>query len=290
MHTKKISLKMKIALIIRKMLFLSIGAFIAAAAIESFLLPNKIIDGGVIGISMITSYLTGKNLSLLVVLINFPFICLAFTKMGKKFVFQTFFAIAMFSTFLNVFHGHQATDDLLLATVFGGIILGTGVGIILKNEGSLDGTEILSLVLSKKWGFSVGEFIMGMNVFIYCGAGLVFGWGKAMYSMLTYFIAYKVIDIVMEGMNSSKAVRIISDKSYEIGQELIDKLDIGITYIYGQGGYSKVDKTMIYCIISRLEMSKMKEIIREIDPNAFMSIVDVHETYGARLKKRVNKI
>ena len=131
---------------------------------------------------------------------------------------------------------------------------------------------------------------MGMNIFIYCGAGLVFGWGKAMYSMLTYFIAFKVIDIVIEGLNSSKSVRIISDKSYEIGQTLIEKLDIGITYIYGQGGYSKVDKTMIYCIISRLEMSKMKEIVREIDPNAFMSIVDVHETYGARLKKRVNKI
>ena len=290
MQNKPIPLKLKLAMIIRKMLFLTIGAFIAAAAIEGFLLPNNIIDGGVVGVSMITSYLTGKNLGLLVVLINFPFICLAFTKMGKKFVLQTFYAIMMFSLFLNVFHGHHATEDLLLATVFGGIILGTGVGIILKNEGSLDGTEILSLVLSKKWGFSVGEFIMGMNIFIYCGAGLVFGWEKAMYSMLTYFIVYKVIDIVMEGLNSSKAVRVISDKSYEIGQQLIEKLDIGITYIYGQGGYSKIDKTMIYCIISRLEMSKMKEIVREIDPNAFMSIVDVHETYGARLKKRVNKI
>ncbi len=285
MMTKTIPLKFKILLIIRKMIFLTIGAFIAAAAIEGFLLPNNIIDGGVIGISMIATYLTKINLGLLVVLINFPFICLAFTKMGKKFVLQTFYAIIMFSVALNVLHGHHATDDLLLATVFGGIILGTGVGIILKNEGSLDGTEILSLVLSKKWGFSVGEFIMGMNIFIYCGAGLVFGWGKAMYSMLTYFIAFKVIDIVIEGFNSSKSVRIISDKSYEIGQSLIEKLDIGITYIYGQGGYSKIDKTMIYCIISRLELSKLKEIVKEIDPHAFMSIVDVHETYGARFKK-----
>ena len=285
MMTKTVPLKFKILLIIRKMIFLTIGAFIAAAAIEGFLLPNNIIDGGVIGISMIATYLTKINLGLLVVLINFPFICLAFTKMGKKFVLQTFYAIIMFSVALNVLHGHHATDDLLLATVFGGIILGTGVGIILKNEGSLDGTEILSLVLSKKWGFSVGEFIMGMNIFIYCGAGLVFGWGKAMYSMLTYFIAFKVIDIVIEGFNSSKSVRIISDKSYEIGQSLIEKLDIGITYIYGQGGYSKIDKTMIYCIISRLELSKLKEIVKEIDPHAFMSIVDVHETYGARFKK-----
>lgn len=290
MQTRNIPLKIKIALVFRKMLFLTLGAFIAAAAIEGFLAPNNIIDGGVIGISMIASYLTKMNLGLLVVLINIPFMFLAFTKMGKKFVVQTFYAILVFSLALNVFHHRVATEDLLLATVFGGIILGAGVGIILKNDGSLDGTEILSLVLSKKWGLSVGEFIMGLNIFIYCGAGLVFGWGKAMYSMLTYFIAYKVIDIVMEGMNSSKSVRIISDKSYEIGQALIERLDIGITYIYGQGGYSRVDKTIIYCIISRLEMSNMKEIIKEIDPNAFISVVDVHEAYGARLKKRIEKI
>ncbi len=290
MPQKQISLKSKIILVLKKMLFLTVGAFIAAAAIEGFLAPNNIIDGGVIGISMIASYLTKINLGVLVVLINIPFICLAFTKMGKKFVAQTFYAIIVFSLALNVFHHHVATSDLLLATVFGGIILGAGVGIILKNEGSLDGTEILSLVLSKKWGLSVGEFIMGLNIFIYCGAGLVFGWEKAMYSMLTYFIAYKVIDIVMEGMNSSKSVRIISDKSYEIGQALIERLDIGITYIYGQGGYSRIDKTIIYCIISRLEMSKMKDIIKEIDPNAFISVVDVHETYGARLKKKVEKV
>ena len=287
MHKKKLPLKIKIALLFRKILFLTVGAFIAAAAIEGFLLPNNIIDGGIIGLSMIANYLFGINLGLLVFLINFPFICLAFTRMGKNFVLQTFYAVSIFSLALNLIHGHKATDDLLLATVFGGIVLGTGVGIILKNEGSLDGTEILSLVLSKKWGFSGGEFIMGMNIFIYCGAGLVFGWGKAMYSMLTYFIAFKVIDIVLEGLNSSKSVVIISDRSEEIGQALIEKLDIGITYLYGQGGYSGIDKKMIYCIISRLEMSQMKETIKEIDPTALIAVVDVHEAYGARLKRKI---
>ncbi len=287
MQDKEKHLKLKFTNLLKKIFFLSIGACVAAAAIDSFLVPNNIIDGGVIGISMILSYLTGKNLGIIVVLINFPFICLAFTKMGKKFVLQTFYAVLVFSLALNVFHGHPATNDLLLATVFGGVVLGVGVGIILKNDGSLDGTEILSLVLSKKWGFSIGEFIMVMNVFIYCGAGIVFGWGKAMYSMLTYFIAFKVIDIVIEGLNSSKSVAIISDKSEDIGRALIEKLDIGITYLYGQGGYSGIDKKMIYCIISRLEMSNMKEIIKEIDQNALIAIVDVHEAYGARLKKKI---
>ncbi len=285
MTIKSIPLKMKIALVLRKMLFLSVGAFIAAAAIECFLAPNNIIDGGVIGISMIASYLTGIPLGILVCAINIPFVCLAFTKMGKMFVFNMIYAVIVFSLSLNVFRKIQVTGDLLLATVFGGIILGTGVGIILKNEGALDGTEILSLVVSKKFGLSVGQFIMGLNIFIYCGAGKVFGWENAMYAMLTYFIASKVIDSVMEGLNSSKSVRIISDKAYDIGQALIDKLDIGITYIYAQGGYTKADKTIIYCIISRLELSRLKDITKEIDPRAFISIVDVHEAYGARFNR-----
>lgn len=286
----KIPLKRKIAIILRKIFWLTIGAIIAAGAIEGFLAPNNIIDGGVIGISMIVNHLTKYNLGWLVVLINLPFILLAFTKMGKKFVLQTFYAVAIFATSLNFFHTYFVTKDLLLATVFGGIILGAGVGIILKNEGSLDGTEILSLVISKKIGLSVGQFIMGLNIFIYCAAGIAYkSWETAMYSMLTYFIASKVIDIVMEGFNSSKSVRIISDKSYEIGQNLIDKLDIGITYIYGQGGYSKVDKAIIYCIVSRLEMANLKQIVKEIDPRAFISVVDVHETYGARFNRRLEK-
>lgn len=288
---QKIPLKKKIAQIIKKLLFLTIGSIVAAGAIEGFLAPNNIIDGGVIGISMIVNHLTDYNLGLLVALINLPFICLAFTKMGKKFVLQTFYAVAIFSTALNFFHPYFVTKDLLLATVFGGIVLGAGVGIILKNEGSLDGTEILSLVLSKKIGLSVGEFIMGLNVFIYCAAGFAYkSWETAMYSMLTYFIASRVIDIVLDGLNSSKSVRIISDKSYEIGQALIERLDIGITYIYGQGGYSRVDKAIIYCIVSRLEMSNLKEVVREIDPHAFISVVDVHETYGARFNRHLEKI
>ncbi len=290
MPEKKLTLKEKFMFIIRKLFFLTIGAFIAAFALECFLVPNNIIDGGIVGISMILSYITKYNLGLLIFVLNLPFICLAFTKMGKYFVFQTLYAVTMLAIGINIFQTHHVTDDLLLATVFGGIILGVGVGIVLKNEGSLDGTEIMSLVLSKKFGFSVGEIIMGFNVFIYMGAGLVFGWDKAMYSILTYFIAYHVIDIVLEGLNSSKSVRIISDKAYEIGQELIDRFEIGVTYLKGVGGYSKTEKTLIYCVISRLEMAKIKEVVKELDPKAFMSVVDVHENYGSRIGKCIDKI
>ncbi len=274
----------------RNFIFITLGAVIAAFALEAFLVPNNVIDGGVIGVSMIISHVSKFNLGLIVVILNLPFILLAFKKMGKLFVFQTLYANLILALFLNVFHSYKVTGDILLATVFGGIVLGIGVGLILKNEASLDGTEILSLLVSKKFGFSVGEFIMGINLFIYLVAGKVFGWESAMYSILTYFIASKVIDIVMEGMNSSKSVRIISDDAGLIGNALIEKLDISVTYLKGIGGYSGQDKDLIYCVISRLELPKMLEIIKEIDTNAFVSVVDVHEAYGGRFRKHIDKI
>lgn len=270
---------------LKNIIFLTVGAMITAFALESFLVPNNIIDGGVIGISMIASHITKWNLGLLILILNTPFIIMAFKKMGGKFVVQTAFANIILAVFLNIFHHYKVTHDLLLATVFGGIILGFGVGIILKHEGSLDGTEMLSLVVSKKLGVSVGEFIMGINVFIYLAAGKVFSWESAMYSIMTYFIASKVIDTVMEGFNSSKSVRIISDNASAIGEQLIERLDISVTYLQGIGGYTGQDKDLIYCVISRLELPKMIDIIKEIDPKAFVSVVDVHEVYGGRFRK-----
>lgn len=277
---------------LRKMFFLTLGPCIAAFALEVFLVPNNIIDGGIVGISIILSYLTKINLGLLIFVLNIPFFLLAFNKIGKRFVIQTFYAIGILSLAVDFLTTHHlpTTHDLLLATVFGGIALGTGVGLVLKNEGSLDGTEIMSLVLSKKFGFSVGEWIMTFNIFIYGASGLVFGWNKAMYAVLTYFIAFKVIDIVLEGLNSSKSIRVISDKSYEIGQELLSSLNIGVTYLKGVGAYSGAEKTIVFCVVSRLEMAKMKEIIKSIDPNAFISVVDVHEAYGGRIKGSIDKI
>lgn len=289
---RKLTKRERFFRLLEKVFFLTLGPLIAAFALEVFLVPNNIIDGGIVGISIILSYLTKINLGLLIFVINIPFFLLAFNKIGKKFVIQTFYAIGMLSLWVNFLTSHHipVTNDLLLATVFGGIALGTGVGLVLKNDGSLDGTEIMSLVLSKKFGFSVGELIMAFNVFIYGASGLVFGWNKAMYAVLTYFIAFRVIDIVLEGFNSSKSIRIISDKSYEIGQELMEKLNLGVTYLKGVGAYSGAEKTIIFCVVSRLEMANMKEIIRNIDPNAFISVVDVHEAYGGRTKGSIDKI
>ncbi len=267
-------------------IFITLGAFIAAFGLECFLIPNDIIDGGVIGISMIVSYVTKWNLGLLIFVINLPFIFIALQKMGKIFVINVFYGVTMLSLFVNVLSGFHITEAPLLATVFGGVVLGIGVGLILRNGGALDGTEILAIRLAKKLGFSVGEIIMFCNVFIYTAAGTIYGWDSAMYSILTYFITYRVIDVVLEGLNSSKSALIISQYPKEIGDAIIKNLDISVTYQKGRGGYSGQEKTLIYCVINRLEVAKMKKLTKDIDPEAFLVIQDVHEVEGVRVKKK----
>lgn len=273
--------------VIIQLVWLTIGAIIVAFALESFMFPHKIFDGGVIGVSMMLSYLTHTQLGLLIFLINLPFLVLAFSKLGVRFVLQTLYAVSVLSIFTNVFHWEIATKDPLLAPIFGGIILGTGIGLVLKNNASLDGTEIMSIRLSQKFSFmSVGQFLMGFNLFIYMAAGLMFGWDKAMYSILTYFIASKTIDIVMEGLNSSKSVRIVSEKYREIGKMIIKELDVSVTYIRSKGGYSGLDNVLTFCVVSRLELAKLKQLVKDIDPKAFLVIENVHEVEGVRVKKK----
>ncbi len=273
-----------------KLILLTTGAFIAGFGLEGFLIPNSMIDGGIVGISIMISYLTKINLGVLLFCLNLPFIFLALKKLGRIFVAQTVYAITMLSLSVNVFHKMHVTDDLLLATVFGGLVLGLGVGLILRSNAALDGTEILAIKLAKKSGFSIGEIIMFFNFFIYTAAGFLFGWDRAMYSILVYFIAYKVIDIVLEGLNESKSVTIISNKAEKIGEEIIKRLDVGVTYLSGKGGYTGENKKIIYCVISRLELVKLKELVNLIDKQSFIAIENVHEVDGVRIKqKRENK-
>lgn len=274
--------------IILKLVFLTLGAFLAAFSLEEFLVPNNIIDGGIVGISMMTSYVTKFNLGIILAILNLPFIILALNEFGKRFVVGAFYSVIALSLFVNLISSHlkPVTHDLLLASFFGGAILGLGVGIVLKNSACMDGTEILAIKISKKYPYSVGEIIMFINVFIFICAGFLFGWEKAMYSTLTYIIAYKVIDMVIQGLSEEKSIRIITDKGYELGQAIINKLNKTVTYIEAQGGYSRTKKIMVYCIIPRLELNNLKEVIYSVDKDAFIAIENIHEVYGRnRLKK-----
>lgn len=270
------------------LIFLTLGAFIAAFAIESILVPNKIIDGGVVGISIMMNYKTKLPLGMYIFVLNLPFIFLALQKMGKLFVLSTFYAVAMLSvgvSMIPIWTGGRHVTDPFLSCIFGGVILGLGVGLILRNNGSLDGTEIVALHFAKKLGFSVGEIVMFFNLFIFTAAGVVFeNWQSAMYSIIAYFITYRVIDIVIDGLNESKSIRIISDLSQEIGSAIMEQFDVSVTYIDATGGFSGQKKRMIYCIISRLEIMKLKALIKTIDPSAFIAVENVHEVDGVRIK------
>ena len=276
---------------IRRAFFMTIGAFIVAVALEMFLLPNKIIDGGVIGISMMMSYLTGGNLGLFILGINLPFVLFAYKTLGKKFVINTMFAISMLAIATNIVTkwGH-ITEDLLLVTIFGGILLGLGVGLILRNNASLDGTEMVSIDLSKRLKIvSVGELLMCINLFIYVGAGFLFGWDRSFYSILTYYVASKMIYAVLEGLDKAKSVRIVSDFSKDIGDAIMKELDVSVTYMKTLGGYSKKEKILTYCVVNKFDIPKLKEVVHGLDPSAFIVTEDVHEVEGVRFKRSHHK-
>lgn len=270
--------------LIKKLPFLTLGAVIAAISIKIFLVPNNIIDGGIVGVSIIVSHLSKIELGLFTFVLNLPFLVLAYKKLGHNFVFSTLYAVTIMSLTL-LLQLKPVTTEPLLATVFGGAILGLGVGLVLRNGGSLDGTEILAITLSNKTGFSVGQIIMFINMFIFIVAGFVFDAEKAMLSILTYFLASKVIDMVIEGFDDSKSVQIITDFAYEIGNNIMKNMDISVTYIDAIGGYTHTPKKIVFCVINRLEISKLKELVKNIDKNAFISIENVHEVEGKRFKK-----
>ncbi|MFD2216195.1 YitT family protein [Metabacillus endolithicus] len=273
--------------IIKRTLFIFIGAVLMAVGLEIFLVPNKVIDGGIVGISIILSHLLGMKLGLFIFLLNIPFFFIGYKQIGKTFALSTVFGISVLSVATALLHPVPAfTEDVLLATVFGGIILGIGVGIVLRYGGSLDGTEILAVLFNKKLPFSVGEIIMFFNIFILGSAGFVFGWNRAMYSLIAYFIAFKTIDIVLEGLDESKSAWIISDNYQEIGDAILARLGRGVTFLNGEGAYTGDNKKVIFCVITRLEEAKLKSIVEDLDESAFLAVANIAEVRGGRFKKK----
>ena len=270
-----------------RLLMVIVGALIFAVGLELFLIPNSVMDGGIVGISIILSYITNLPTGIFIFIINLPFIYLGYKQIGKTFALMTALGITTLSAVTILFHHLKPfTTDLLLATIFGGILLGVGVGLVIRYGGCLDGTEVLAILCNKKLPFSVGEVILFINLIIFTVAGFVFTWEQAMYSVVAYYIASKIIDVVVLGMEESKSVYIISDEIEEIGRAIMDRLGRGVTYLYGEGAYTGTDKKVIFCVITRLEESKMKEIVRSIDTQAFLAIGNISEVKGGRFKKK----
>lgn len=282
-HHKKLSK----AEFLRRLVFIFIGASLVSFALEIFLVPNDIIDGGVVGVSIIFSHLTDTPLGIWLTALNLPFFFLGYKQIGKSFAVSTMFGVIVMSIGTTLLHPvDPITIDPLLAAVFGGIVLGAGVGLVIRSGGSLDGTEIVAILVNRKTAFSVGEVVMFFNFFILGSAGFVFGWDHAMYSLIAYYIAFKMIDLTIEGFDESKSVWIISDSAKTIGDAILHRLGRGVTYLNGEGGFTGDNKTVIFCVITRLEEAKLKAIVEELDPFAFLAIGNIHDVRGGRFKKR----
>lgn len=258
---------------------------IAAFAIEEFLVPNTILDGGVVGISIMVNNLTHISLSILTIAINIPFLIAGAKSLGKMFIAKSAFSMVVFSIFVSVFEDFaNATDQYLLAVCYGGVILGLGVGIVIRYGGCLDGTETVAILINRKTKIPVGRIVLGFNLLIYGVAGVLFGLDRAMYSLLTYFIASQVIDMVEAGLNRSKAAMIITDDAKEISELIYKKLGRTVTFMDGEGMISG-KKVIMYCVITKFEVRELRAIIDSVDASAFVAVSDVAEIIGKHVKR-----
>lgn len=271
-----------------------LGVLSAGFGLKGFLLPNHFVDGGATGISLLINNTMGVSLSLILILVNTPFIFLGYQQIGKNFVLKTALAIGMLALVVAFFPYPVITSDKLLISVFGGFFLGMGIGLAVRGGGVLDGTEILAIFISRRSSLTIGDVILLLNVVIFSVAAYLLGIETALYAMLTYLAASKTVDFILEGIEEFTGVTIISPKANEICQMIIEKLGRGVTTYKGTGGYGKqgfrkYEHDIVYTVITRLEISKLQGELDIIDPNAFVVMHSIRDTKGGMIKKRPMK-
>lgn len=281
--------------IIRDILLMTIGAFCAAVGLECFLVPNQLLDGGVTGISLLVADITGWNLPLLILIINIPFIFLGYKQVSPSFALKAFGAILGLVFLLQFTHFPIITHDKLLISAFGGFFLGAGIGFAMRGGGVLDGTEVLALYLSRKIRFmQIGELILVINIVIFSVAAFVFGLEVALYSILTYMAASKTVDFITQGIEEYTAVTIVSEKNDQIRKAIIKNMDRGVTIYKGKRGLTGKranndgmnDIDIIVTVVTKLEISKLRNLVDEIDESAFLTTHSIGSTKGGMIKKR----
>lgn len=272
---------------LKNFFFTAFGAFLAALAIRVFLYPNELIDGGIVGVSLIFSRLFGDSyLSYFLMVFNLPFILVAYKVIRKTFVINMLIAVSLFSLFLFLLKNLPPfTGESIEVIVFGGVTLGAGSGFMIRNGACTDGTEIMGIILNKKMGFTVGQIVLVINIFIFAAYGYIFhDWHIALKSLLTYIVAFKMIDIVIAGLNEIKSVYIITANPHRIRDLVTHKLGLGLTIIPGIGGFSGEGRDILLVIVERLDLAELKELVLREDSNAFIAVQNLSEVaYGKKV-------
>lgn len=271
---------------LRNLILIVLGVFSAAMGLHGFLLSSNFIDGGVTGVSMLLVKGTGLPLSVLLPVINLPFIALGYHQIGRAFAIRSTFAIGLLSLVLEVIHFPDVTEDLVLTAVFGGFFIGAGIGLAIRGGAVLDGTEIAALLISKRSHlFKVGDVVLGINVVIFFVAIFVLGVEEALYSILTYITAAKTLDFILYGIEQYTAITIVSEQNLTILNRITDQLGRGVTIYKARGGKSGADQEILYCVVTRLEIGKIKTIIQDVDPAAFVVINPLSDVQGGTVKR-----
>ncbi len=275
---------------VKDSIFMALGVFSAAFGLEGFLIPNGFIDGGATGIALLGVRLSGMKLPLLLLLVNIPFIFLAYRNIGKEFAVKTALAIAALALVTATVHFPDITHDKLLVAVFGGFFLGAGIGLAVRGGSVIDGTEVVALALSRKLGVTIGDVVLVINVFIFGAAAVLVDTETALYAIITYLAASKTVDFIIEGIEEYTGITIITPHSLEVRSMITKVMGRGLTVYMGKRGFGKsghnFDTEIIYCVITRLEVSKLLTEVEKIDPNAFVVMSAVKDTRGGIIKKR----
>ncbi len=267
-------------------LLVALGILSAAFGLKGFLLSSRFIDGGVTGVSMLLSDVTGLPLALFIPLINLPFIALGYRQIGRAFALKSALAIAALSVCLALAHFPDVTPDKLLTAVFGGFFIGAGIGLAMRGGAVLDGTEVAALLVSKRSALlRVGDVILLLNVLIFSAAALFLGVESALYSMLTYYAASKTADFLLYGIEEHTAVVIVSERSEEIRRALIRDLGRGVTVYKGRRGWTDAEQDILFCVVTRLEIGRVKGVVEEFDRSAFVVVHSLSDVSGGVIKK-----
>lgn len=271
----------------KNMFLITCGIVSACFGLKSFLLPSGFIDGGVTGISLLISNITGLKLSYLIVVINIPFVILGYRQIGKVFAIKTSVAIALLAILLIVAPFKSITHDPLLIAFFGGLFLGGGIGLAMRGGCVIDGTEVLALYISKKSTLTVGNIILILNILIFSVAAIFLGMDKALYAILTYLSASNTVDYIVNGIEQYTGVTVISEKNENIKKFIIHQMKRGVTIYKGEGGYGiKKDIDILYTVVTKLEMGKLQTAIRQIDPDAFVIQQQIADIRGGVVKRQ----
>ncbi len=268
---------------LRRLLFILSGDILCALAVNLFFIPNNLLTGGVGGISILVQYLTSIPTGIVVFLINIPIFILGFKKIDRDFAIFGFISMAMFSAVLTITRDLNqvfAVKDIFLGAVFGGLINGLGMGILFRNRSSQGGFDIPAVILKRKYDVNIGTALMGINCIIIFISSFIFGYKSGMYTILSMYIGYNVLDKVQMGLNIRKKVIIVSEKPELIANEIISNLNRGVTFLEGKGAYTNENKQIIYCVVTSREVAKIKRLINQVDPHAFLTINDVVEVMG----------